>query len=81
MNDQNIDYTYSGILGFPQVPLVVKNLPANAGDVKDVGLILGLGRFFAVGNGKPLQYSCMENPTERGTRQATVHRVPRVRHY
>ena len=54
MNNQNVDYTYTGILGFSQVPLVVKNLPANAGDVKDIGLILGPGRFFGVGNGKPL---------------------------
>ena len=43
-----------GALGASRVVLVVKNLPANAGDVKDIGLILGPGRFFGVGNGKPL---------------------------
>ena len=42
--------------------LVVKNLPANAGDIRDAGLIPGLGRFPAEGHGKPLQYSCLENP-------------------
>ena len=55
--------------------LVVKNPPANAGDVRDAGLISGLGRSPGGGNGNPLQYSCMENPMDRGPRQATVHRV------
>ena len=45
--------------------LVVKNLPANAGDERDVGLIPGLGRSPGVGNGNPLQYSCLENPIGR----------------
>ena len=49
-----------------QVVLVVKNLPANAGDKRDVGLIPGLGRSPGVGNGNPLQYSCLENPIGRG---------------
>ena len=49
-----------------QVVLVVKNLPANAGDVRDAGLILGLGRSSGGEHGKPLQYSCWENPMERG---------------
>ena len=48
-----------------QVVLVVKNLPANAGDERDVGLIPGLGRSPGVGNGNPLQYSCLENPIGR----------------
>ena len=39
-----------------------KNLPANAGDVRDMGLISGLGRFPGKGNGNTLQYSCLENP-------------------
>ena len=43
----------------------VKNLPANAGDAKDEGLIPGLGRFPGVGNGNPLQYSCLDNPMDR----------------
>ena len=45
----------------------------------DPGLIPGLGRSPGEGNGNPLQYSCLENPTDRGTGQATVHVVPRVR--
>jgi len=44
-----------------QVALVVKNLPANAGDARDAGLIPGLGRSPGEGNGNPLQYSCLEN--------------------
>ena len=44
---------------------MVKNLLANAGDVRDVGLIPGSGRSSGVGNGNPLQYSCLENPMER----------------
>ena len=57
------------------VMLVVKNLPANAGDIRDMGLIPRLGRSPAEGNGYPLQYSCLENPMDRGAWQATVHRV------
>ena len=48
-----------------QVVLVVKNLTANAGDLRDVGLIPGLGRSPGEGNGNPLQYSCLENPMDR----------------
>jgi len=44
---------------------VVKNLPANAGDIRDVGLILGLGRSPGGERGSPLQYSCLENPTRQ----------------
>ena len=51
---------------------VVKNFPANAGDV---GLIPGSGRSPGIGNGNPLQYSCLENPMDRGTWWATVHGV------
>ena len=47
------------------VGLVVKNLPANPRDTRDVGLIPGLGRSPGVGNGNPLQYSCLENPMDR----------------
>ena len=47
-----------------QVVLVVKNLPANAGDIRDGGLILGSGRSPGGGNSNPLQYSCLENPME-----------------
>ena len=49
-----------------QVALVVKNPPANAGDVRDAGSIPGSGRSLGVGNGNLLQYSCLENPIDRG---------------
>ena len=55
--------------------LVVKNLPVNAGDARDAGSITGLGRSLGGGHGNPLQYSCLENPMDRGTWQATVHGV------
>ena len=55
--------------------LVVKNLPANAGGIRDTALIPGLGRSPGGGCGNPLQYSCLENPTDRGDSWATVHRV------
>ena len=55
-----------------QMVLVVKNLPANAGDVRDVGSIPGLGRFPGGGHDNPLQNSCLENPMDRGAWWATV---------
>ena len=58
-----------------QVVTVVKNLPANAGDATDVGLIPGLGRLPRGGHGNPLQYSCLENPMDTGAWWATVHGV------
>ena len=58
-----------------QVALVVKNSPANAGEVRDTSLIPGLGRLPGRGHGNPLQYSCLENPMERGISQAAVQRV------
>ena len=61
-------------MGLPRV-LVVKNPPANAGDVRDMGSIPGLGRSLGQGHGNPLQYSCLENSMDRGAWQATVHRV------
>ena len=60
--------------GLP-VALVVKNLPASAGDVKDVGSIPVSGRSPGEGNGNLLQYSCLKNPTDRGAWRATVHGV------
>ena len=54
---------------------MVKNPPANAGDVRDVGSISGLERSPGGGHGNPFQYSCLENPVDRGARWATVHRV------
>ena len=61
--------------GLPRWHLMVKNLPANAGEMKDMGSIPGLGRFPGGGHDNPLQYSCLENPTDRGPWQATAHRV------
>ena len=54
---------------------VLKNLPANAGDVRNAGLIPGSGRSPRRGHGNPFQYSCLEKPMERGDWQAVVHRV------
>ena len=54
---------------------MVKNPPANAGGIRDVGLIAGLGRSPGGGHGNPLQYSCLENPIDIGAWWATVHRV------
>ena len=54
---------------------MVKNLPANAGYIRDVDLIPGLGRPPGEGNDNPLQYSCLENPKDREAWRATVHRV------
>ena len=56
-----------------QVALVVKNLSANAGDIRDAGLIPGLGRSPEGGNDNPLQYPCLENPMDRGTWWTIVH--------
>ena len=63
-----------------QVALVVKNSPANTGDIRDVGLVPGVGRFPGGGHGNPLQYSCLENPMDRGAWRATVYGDCRVRH-
>ena len=61
--------------GLSQVATVVKNPPANAGDVKDAGSIPGSGRSPGGGHGNPLQYSCLENPMDRGAWQATLHGI------
>ena len=54
---------------------MVKNLPANAGDIRDMGSIPGSGRSPGEGHGNALQYSCLENPMGRGAWQAMVHGV------
>ena len=54
---------------------MVKNLPAKTGDIRDGGLIPGLGITPGGGNGNPLQYSLLENPMDRGACRATVHGV------
>ena len=58
-----------------QVALAVKDLPANAGDIRDAGLIPRSGRSPGGGHGKSLQYSCLKNPMDRGAWWATVHGV------
>ena len=58
-----------------QVVLVAKYPPDNVGDVRDVGSIPGSGRSPGAGHGNPLQYSCLQNPVNRGAWQATVHGV------
>ena len=67
------------ILAASQGVLVVKNLPADAGDVRGVGSIPGSGRPPEGGHGSPLQYSCLENPTARRASWATVHRITQSR--
>jgi len=63
---------HQGIVGVSQVVLVVKNPPATAGDIRDAGLIPGLGRSPGGGHGNPLQYSCLENSTDRGACQEST---------
>ena len=67
-------HVLSPLMGF-QVVLVVRNLPASAGDIRDMGSIPGLGRSPGGGDGNLLQYSCLENPMDRGVWWAAVHRV------
>ena len=69
---------YFACLGFPD-GLVVKNPSTHTGDAGDIGLIPGSGRSPGEGNGNPLQYSCLENPIDRGTWQAKVYRIARSR--
>jgi len=57
---------------------VVKNPPANVGDARDTGSIPGWGRSPGGGNGKPLQYSCLENPKDRGAWRVTLHGVAKT---
>ena len=66
-------------MGF-QVVLVVKNLPTNAGDRRDIGSIPELRRSPGVGNGNTRQYSCLANPTDGGAWWATAHGAKRVEH-
>ena len=61
--------------GVSQVVLVVTNPAANAGDVRDAGLLPGLARYPGGEHGNPLQYSCLENPMDRGAWWDTVHGV------
>ena len=65
----------SHVFGAPQVVLVVKNPPTNAGNVRDVSSIPGSGRSLGEGHGNPLQYSCLENPMDREAWRTTVHKI------
>ena len=67
------------VLGALQVVLEVKNPLANAGDARDMGLILESGRLFGEGNGNLFQYSCLGNSMDRAAWWATVHGVPKSR--
>ena len=62
-------------MGASQVARMVKNPPANSGDLGDSGSIPGSGRSPGGGHGNPLQYSCLANPMDRGAWRATVHGV------
>ena len=61
--------------GCLQVVLVLRNPPANAGEIRDAGSIPGLERSSRGGHGHPLQYFCLENPMDRGAWRALVYRV------
>ena len=65
----------TNFVGIPHVVPVVKSLPANAGNVRNVSSVPGLGRSPGGGHGNPLQYSCLENPMDREVLWATVHGV------
>ena len=69
-----MDHSY-GIIAASQVVLVVKNTPANAGDIRGIVLIPGSGKAPGGGNDNPLQYSCLENPMDRGASWATAFEV------
>ena len=58
---------------------MIKNLPTNVGDIRDVSLIPGSGRSHGEGYVNPLRYSCLGNPMDRGAWQATVHGVAKSR--
>ena len=73
-----MDYILDSIISIlraSKVALVVKNPPANAEDIKHAGLISGSGRSPGEGNGNPFQYSCLENPMDRGAQQATIYGI------
>ena len=66
LNNNKHTHTHTHMPGASQVALVVKNLPVNVGNVRNMGLILGSGRSPGGGHGKPLQCSCLENLLDRG---------------
>ena len=79
LNNEDIYKSHILIIEASQVVLVVKNLPANAADIRNVGLIAGSRRSPREGNGNSLQYPCLENPVDRGAWQAIVHGVTKGR--
>ena len=72
---EKLNSVHQRFLWIKKVMLVVKNLSANAGDLRDVSLIPGSGKSPGGGNSNPLQYFCLENPMDRRAWQATVYRV------
>ena len=78
LREKCLEYSWHSVRA-SQVALAVKNLPANAGDLRDVDWIPGSGRSPGGGNGNPPQYSCLENPMDRVTWWAMVHRVAKSR--
>ena len=76
---RNTSIRHLKTFGASQVLLMVKNLPARAGDVRDKGSVFGLGRSPGEGHGNPLQDSCLENPMDRGAWWTTVHRTAKSR--
>ena len=66
---------FEALVWASQVELEVKNMPANAGDLRDSGLIPGSGISSGEGNGNPLWYCCLKNPMDRGSLWATIHGV------
>ena len=73
----SVIHIYIYVYTASQVVLVVKNPPARAGDVRDMGSIPGSGRSPEGGYGNPLRYFCLENPMDRGALWAAVHRIAR----
>ena len=79
MTNHLLDNFVIGKLVASKVALVVKNLPASAGNARDSGLIPRSGRSPGEGHGNPLQYSCLKNATDRGAWQATAQGVTKSR--
>ena len=67
--------SYEVVWEASQVVLGVKNPPADAGNIRDLSSVPGLGKSPGGGHGSLIQYSCLENPMDRGAWRATVHRV------
>ena len=80
MESYNIGFLWlSYFIWTSQVALVVENLPANAGDIRDAGSILGMERSPGIGSDNPFQYFCLENPMDRGAWWAIAHGATKSR--